>query len=370
MMQLDTSSTANNIIHNKNMENENNLFEKLTDLNNLEKAFYNCKKGVGWKASIQKYEALLLHNLLQLKTSLETNTYKQKKFVEFDIVERGKKRHIKSLHISDRVLQRALCDEILTPILSKYLIYDNGASVKNKGIDFARKRLKVHLQKYYRKHGNQGYALLIDYHNFFGSIPHDKLIKAISKHIKDERVLNLISYLISTFDTGDHRGIGLGSQLSQICGIYYLTTVDNYCKCIQRCKYYGRYMDDLYIIHHDKFFLKEMKNDIIRISNELGLSINEKKTQICKLSKGFIFLKMTTHLTESGKIKNKMTKSNIKRERRKLKKLKKKVNKGLIPLEDIIESYKSWRGHFKKFCLQLTIKKLDNLVRELYNYDV
>ena len=139
------------------------LFDRLTDLDNLYNSFMNCKKGVDWKESVQRYESNLLQNINTLRKALLDGTYRQKAFYEFDINERGKPRHIKSMHISDRVLQRALCDYVLNPVLFKNLIYDNGASVKGKGIEFSRKRLKVHLQRYYRKHGNKGWVLKIDF---------------------------------------------------------------------------------------------------------------------------------------------------------------------------------------------------------------
>lgn len=89
----------------------------------------------------------------------------------------GKTRHIKSLHISDRVLQRALCDYILAPATERYLIYDNAASVKGKGIEFSRKRLQAHLERYYRQYGREGYVLQIDFSKYFDNIRHDVVIE-------------------------------------------------------------------------------------------------------------------------------------------------------------------------------------------------
>ncbi|MBP3279232.1 MAG: Reverse transcriptase (RNA-dependent DNA polymerase), partial [Butyrivibrio sp.] len=117
------------------------MYEVLTDLDVLYDAFEKSKMGVDWKCSIQKYEYNLLPELIKLRRKLLEGKYKQKPFFEFDINERGKHRHIRSLHISDRVLQRALCDQILIPVFYRYLIYDNGASVKGKGIEFTRQRL-------------------------------------------------------------------------------------------------------------------------------------------------------------------------------------------------------------------------------------
>ena len=340
------------------------LYDKLLDLNNLYNAFMNCKDGVGWKESVQRYESNVLINILNLQKLLKTESYRQKPFYEFDLNERGKIRHIKSMHISDRVLQRALCDYVLNPVLFKSLIYDNGASVKGKGIEFSRNRLKVHLQKYYRNYGNTGYVLKIDFSKYFDNIPHNILMNKIAEKVPDDKVVKLTTYLISTFE--GNRGVGIGSQLSQTAGIFYPTELDNYCKIVKGCKYYGRYMDDTYIIHNDKDFLKGLFEEYKKIADKLGITINSKKTQILKLEKGFIFLQMKYTLTKTGKIFIVPVRKTITRERRKLKKLHTLYLQGRITPEQIKEQYRSWRGNIIRFNAYKSVKSLEALYNNLF----
>lgn len=340
-------------------------FETLLDLNVLYDSFQKCKSGVDWKCSIQRFEANIFQNIKNIKRRLESGKYKPDKFVEFSVNERGKTRHIKSPSIRDRVLQRAICDYILEPLIYPKLIYNNGASVKGKGVDFSRKQLDKHLRKYYSKHGNKGYILVGDFSKFFESIPHDKLIGALKKCIPDQKMMDLLETIIRSFgDTGI--GLGIGSQISQICGIYYPTPIDIYCTVVMGYKFYARHMDDFYIIHENKEFLKAVLTGIKKIAAELGLKLNEKKTQICRIDKGFNFLKQRIFITDTGKIVHKPNKSGFVREKRKLKSFKFKYDIGELTKEEIENQYKSWRNNVVKFDCKKTIHNIDNLYNQLY----
>ena len=200
------------------------------------------------------------------------------------------------------------------------------------------KNLIKRLRKHMRKYGLNGYVLKIDFSKYFDSIPHKKLIERFSKYIKDERIIELITYLISTFP--GEKGVGLGAQISQIAGIFYLGELDDYCKIVLGIKFYVRYMDDIIIIHYSKETLKKIKELIIEKADFMELSVNLDKTQIIRLSVGFTFLK----IQYKGSHK-KIDKSIYYREIRKIRNL---------PLEVLIEQYKGWKGNYKE----------NNLLRE------
>lgn len=395
-MRPDTSGDARNEVTNmKDMES-------VYDANALLDAFRQAKKGTAWKESVQRYEMNLLRNINHTQKELANGTYEQKDFYEFSLSERGKTRHIKSMHISDRVVQRSVCDNVLIPELQRYLIYDNGASMEGKGIHFARKRLSTHLHRYYRKHkSNEGYILLIDFSKFFDNINHEPLIEAMRNKIGDTETMSFVEKLIDTFKidvsymtdeeykeslntlynaleyakideeelTGQKfmkKSVGIGSQISQISGVFYPTRIDNYCKIVKGMKYYGRYMDDIYIIHEDKEYLKQLLKEIEQICDELGLFINAKKTQIIKLSKGFTFLKIKYSLTDTGKVVQRVSRDSVTRMRRKLKNLRIKLDQGEIGFEDVRCAYNSWRGSVAHYDSYTTLKNMDKLFDELF----
>lgn len=333
--------------------------ETIFTLENMYCSYKLCRRGVGWKASTQKYRVCALVNVVKTLNEIIAQTFHSMGFHEFDIMERGKLRHIQSVHISERVVQRCLCDYSLVPIFSRSFIYDNGACLKGKGIDFSINRFSHHLREHYRKFGNNGYILFFDFSKYFENIDHEKLKNIVKKYYNDERVINLINSLIDDF--GGDRGIGLGSQISQICALMFPNRLDHYIKEVLHISGYGRYMDDGYLIHYDKKYLQKCLDKIFDICNELGIILNKNKTRIVKITRPLVFLKRKFILTKSGKIIIIPHRKSVVRMRRKLKKLRNLLDVGKIKMEDIDTSINAWIGSVKRFSsykIQKSIMKL------------
>lgn len=228
-------------------------FEEIFSYENLYRSGHICARGVGWKSSTQSYRFNIATNTRKTQLELLNGRYKGRGFSEFDLVERGKKRHIRSVHISERVVQRTLCDKAITPVFAPGLIYDNGASLKDKGISFAVNRVVCHLQRHYRKHGNSGYVLTYDFSSYFDNADHRPVKRELERRLHDDRVRTLANQFLDAF--GDV-GYGLGSQISQIAAIMLPNRLDHVIKEELGIKGYGRYMDDGYLIHESKEYLE------------------------------------------------------------------------------------------------------------------
>lgn len=339
-------------------------FDRVFTFEHLYSAYKACCKGVGWKASTQRYKSNALINVVETLDKLHSGKYKSRGFNEFDIMERGKLRHIKSVHISERVVQRCLCDYSLVPVFSNSFIYDNGACIKNKGIDFAIKRLVLHLKRYWAEYGSGGYALVYDFSKYFDSIDHEKLKKIIDDSFSDKRLSSFIKMLVDDF--GGDKGLGLGSQISQVSALRYPSRFDHYAKEVLQAHYEARYMDDGYIIHRDKEFLRQCLEALKNVCDSLSIKLNVKKTQIVKLSRGITFLKHRFILTESGRVIIVPARKGSVRMRRKLKKFKQRYDGGKMPLADILQSYKAWRGHTLHGNAVRSVKSMDRLFYRLF----
>lgn len=342
--------------------NEGYTFEAVTDFNNLRKAFYSARKNVNWKASVQRYGVNVLKHSMEASDALRKDKCITKGFIEFDINERGKKRHITSVHISERVVQKSVCDYGIVPVMEKSLIYDNGASQKGKGTEFARERLKRHLREYYRRNGSTGYILLGDCHDFFGSINHDLVEKNMRKMITDQRLVDLTMEFIRPFE----RGLGLGSQVCQINAVSYQNDLDHCIKEEKRCKYYARYMDDFYIICKTKEEARELLDYLKEKYKEYYIDLNPNKTQIVKLTHGFVWLQDRVYLTENGKVINKPGRMCITRNRRKMKAISKRLEAGEIDYERVRNFYASHKGYLQHKNAYRSMKNMDRLYNELF----
>jgi len=337
--------------------------EKVADLNALMSASKKARSGITWKASVQRYLMNLLKNVADTHKKILSEEDVRRGFIKFDLIERGKLRHISSVHFSERVAQRSLCANALIPTLTRGLIYDNGASLKNKGITFALDRLSAHLQRHYRKHGNEGYVLLLDFSDYFGRIRHDVIKEILCQNFKDKRLISLAMSFVYAFG---EKGLGLGSETSQIFAVTYPSKIDHYIKEVLRIKGYARYMDDSYLIHKDKDYLKQCLEDLKGKFAEVGIALNPKKTRIVKLSKGFTFLKTQYFLTDTGKVIRKACRESIVRQRRKLKKFKKFSDAGEMSFGHIYNSYMSWRGYIGHKDAHRTILSMDTLFKDLF----
>ena len=369
---------------------------EIFDGNVLYESYLKSRKGSSWKAATQQFDLTYLLNLSKIQQGLKNETYKFHPTNNFILHERGKTRKITGETIEDRIIKHALCDEVLNPTLYKYLIYDNGASIKGKGISFTRERLLKHLRRYYNQYKtNEGYVLLIDFSKYYDNIRHDILLELIESRISDERAKRLLERIIdrskvdvsymddeeynncldTLFDslayqkilpqqlTGEkymRKHMNIGDQVAQTAGISYRIPLDNYIKIVKGVKFYGGYMDDSYIIHPDKEYLQKLLQEIIQKAKELGITVNLHKTRICKLSEHWRFLQIQYSLTDTGRVIQKINPKRLTTMRRKMKSLAPQMTE-----KDFTDFYKSWFKSFYKIMSKQQRKNMDALFAEL-----
>lgn len=160
--------------------------------------------------------------------------------------------------------------------------------------------------------------------------------------------------------------MGLGSEPNQILAVALPSPVDHLMLSLPGILASGRYMDDSYCIALDKQTLWDALSRIEALCDDLGIIINRKKTRVVKLTRGFVFLKKRFSYGEGGKVVVRPCRSSVTRQRRKLKKQAALVAKGVMTVEQVNQSYQSWRGSMKRLNAHETVKRMDALYKELF----
>jgi hypothetical protein len=323
---------------------EKDYFDRAMSYGNLRKALKRCCRGVRWKDSVVGYELHAAQNTHKLQDEIRAGTYRISPYQRFTIYE-PKVREIVATRIADRQVQMALCEGGLYRDITEHFIHDNCACQKGKGTDFALKRVKVHLQRYYRKHGKDGWVLKCDVRKFFPSTRHDVARAAIAKRVADPRARQMVFDVIDSF--GGDVGIGLGSQISQLVELAVLDDLDHMIKEKLKIRYYVQYMDDFVLIHPEKEYLERCREEIAKDLQRIGLELN-RKTTIYPLRQGVKFLQWRFVLTDTGKVIMRMSGKRLGRQRRRMRKIMQKELAGEVAPGTLDNSFESWKANAER----------------------
>ena len=342
----------------------NNEHPEVTGYEALYRSMMKCKKGVMWKDSTAHFCLNGLTEVMKLEQSLMDGTYKERPGRTFTVYE-PKKREILSISFRDRIYQRSLNDNAVYPMMAKSFIYDNCACQQGKGTGFAMNRLNAHLQRYYRKHGKDGWVLQCDIKEYYPNMPHEVAEKKFAKHL-DEWTFAEVKKILDRFE-GDI-GFNPGSQLIQIAGISVLDEMDHFIKEKLRVRHYLRYMDDFLLISDDKEFLRNCLENIKEYLKERGFELNE-KTSLYRISQGIKFLGFRFILTDTGKVIRLIKTESVKRERRKLRKLVRLAKKGKLTRKKVDQCYESYKAHARRGNTWKMLRRLDEFYENLWKED-
>lgn len=336
-------------------------FEKVVDFGNLYQAFLKSKSGKGLSKSSQKFQVVALDGIHQIKRRLETKTYQVSKYNEFTIYE-PKERIIKSCSFVDKIVQHSLCDNVLIPRLSKEFIQTNYAGQIAKGTLYGLDCLKAQMYLSYQKYGYDCWIVKGDISKFFYNIDHNILKDIVGYFIEDKDVYWLCEKFINSTEG---LGLPLGNQVSQVFALLYLSGLDHFITSELGVKYYGRYMDDFYLIVQNKEYAKWCLSAICEFVYTLCLELNG-KTQIIPFKNGIKFCGFHTYVTSDGKVIRKLKNENKCAAKKKFKKMIGLVKNEKLSKEKFYESYNAWKNHISHGnCVKLGYE-MDGYIEELF----
>jgi hypothetical protein len=247
--------------------------------------------------------------LLSLCGELENRTYELRPGICF-INELPVKREIIAADFRDRVVHHFIYNRIYH-ILDIKFIYDSYSCRVGKGTLFGIKRVRGFLR-------NDSWVLRLDIKGFFMAIDREILFGLVMDGLCGTHC-ELLEFLIrkivfndplknarfksprtawnnlppdkSLINSAPNCGLPIGNLTSQVFANVYLNPLDHFVKRELKIKYYGRYVDDMVLIHSDKQVLLNAISSIREfMSSKLRLTLHPKKIKLQPAYKGFAFL--------------------------------------------------------------------------------
>lgn len=297
-------------------------------------AYFCAKRGKSKKSYVKYFEQNLHYNLIELRDEIYERRYIPSPSVCF-IINRPKKREIFAAHFRDRIVHH-LFYNYTYKLFDSTFIEDSYSCRIGKGTHYGIHRLERHIRQESENYTKDAYVLKLDISGYFMHINRNRLLeisefvldkmanhyvsnKDNGKKWKDILDFDLVKYLNrelilldptvncvfksqksewknlakskSLFWSKPSQGLPIGNLTSQLLSNVYLNVLDQYIKRNLKCKHYGRYVDDFYIVSKDKEFLKSIIIPIKQLLNEkLDLDLHMGKTRILNVRNGVEFL--------------------------------------------------------------------------------
>jgi len=270
------------------------LIDKVYHPTNLRLAWEKVRenRGAGGvdQISIEAFQENGQEELRNLHEELKVSTYKPLPVRRVYIPKRGKpqeKRPLGIPAIRDRVCQQALKNRLEPIYEPTFNDCSYGYRPGRSPHDALRKIWKELMQ---------GCCWIVDadLKDYFGSVPHEKLIDLVAEKVSDGRVLRLIRQMLESgyVESGKHlptpQGTPQGGVISPLLSNIYLTPFDN--ELTKRGYRLTRYCDDWVILCQTRKKAEEALQVAKEILSTMELTVHPEKTRISHISAGFEFL--------------------------------------------------------------------------------
>lgn len=204
----------------------------------------------------------------EIRHILETESYSPSEFIRRVIFERGKRRKLcYTRTYPDRVIHHCVMN-VVGPYLHASIPSCAFAAVKGRGIHFGSMMVRRDMA---RDREGTKYCFKMDVYHYFDSIDRNLLFDRLRGKIKCRRTLDLLHTII--FNCPGRNGLPIGLYASQVLSVWFLSTLDHYCKEVLGLRYYYRYMDDVVVLSHSKAILHNVRRLITDFLHGMRLRV-------------------------------------------------------------------------------------------------
>ena len=313
----------------KKKENNRNWLKYLPNCNeDLEDTLFECyvmaRRGKRKTSDEYKYEVFLEDNIRQLADDIAHRRWKPSRSKAF-ITHTPVDREIFAAQFRDRIVHHLLY-AVVAPWWDKQFIYDSYSCRVGKGTDFGILRMQKFMRKASCNCTKRAYVLKGDLSGYFMSLNRQVLYDKVTVGLKRQfpkrgflyelceylwrevifddpcdgvriagalRDWDCLPYNKSLFHQPKGQGIVIGNLTSQLLSNIMLNDFDWYVKKKLKFPYYGRYVDDFFVVVPEEEYERAkdaMRNEIPEKLKEKGLKMHPKKLYIQEVRKGCPFL--------------------------------------------------------------------------------
>lgn len=236
------------------MKRHGNLFDRITEYENLWEAHVRARRGKAHYIEVQKINKSPEKYLLRLQARLKDKSYRTSQYDVLSRKEGKKMREIYRLpYYPDRIVHHAIMN-VVEEIWMKTLIRDTYQSLPGRGVHLAAGRIRKALRT---EPEATRYCLKVDVRKFYPSVDNEIMKRIVRKKIKDPDLLWLLDEIIDST-----KGLPIGNYVSQIFGNLYLNEFDHWIKETKKIRHYFRYCDDLVFFGASSSELHELRREV------------------------------------------------------------------------------------------------------------
>ncbi len=292
-------------------------------------AYLEARKHKRCTVDQYKFELNAVENLIKLRDDIMERNYEPGRGIAF-VINNPVIREIFAGPFRDRVVHHLLYN-LSYEWWDRRLIYDSYSCRVGKGTLLGAQRLRQQENQALSEYKEPVYIIKMDIQGYFMSLPRKKLYQRITwgldrqfpdsrpreyymakflwrKIIYDDPIKGVcrkgspemwkkLPNSKSLFCQRDGVGIVIGNLSSQLLSNIYLDQLDRYVKYNLKCKYYGRYVDDFYILVSQSQLEQALKDckAIKTFLQGLKLQLHSRKFYIQNVQRGVVYLGMRVY---------------------------------------------------------------------------
>ena len=282
-------------------------------------AYYDCRRNKRNTVNQLRFEMDYERECIDLWHEINEHRYEPRRSIAF-VVEKPVKREIFAADFRDRVVHHLIVHRIM-PLLEAKFHPESYSTQKGKGTLYGIQRIEQQLKACSEGYTRDCCIMKIDISGFFMSLSKQALFDCIRRFLTPRypaRDLPMLLYLLrqtifnrpekncvlkmprsrwkglprnkSLFGTDGTHGIPIGNLTSQLLALLYLDDLDWLVTGEWCVPHYGRYVDDMVLIHPSKQHLLAVKDRIEAWLSAHGLTLHPKKTYMQHYAKGVLFI--------------------------------------------------------------------------------